>query len=303
MGRYLDPKNDLLFKRVFGEHPDLLISFLNAVMPFEKKQYIKSLEYLLPELVPSNPMKKNSIVDVRCKDNYERQFIVEMQMCWSKSFSNRMVFNASKAYVRQLDIREEYDFLHPVYGLGIIDDVFDNKTDEYYHHYKSINCTNSDEIIEGLKYVMIELPKFKPSTMTEKKMTILWLRFLNEVEENKNTVPQDLLANKYIRKAIELCEEGALTPAELYEYDKYWDIVRTEKSALKDATTKGEEKGHKKGLVEGLEKGRKEGLAEGIEKIVVNSFKNNLSIEVISLATQLSQNEIISILQKHQLYL
>jgi hypothetical protein len=27
-----------------------------------------------------NPAKKNSIIDVRCKDNYGRQFIVEMQM-------------------------------------------------------------------------------------------------------------------------------------------------------------------------------------------------------------------------------
>jgi hypothetical protein len=72
----------------------------------------------------------------------------------------------------------------------------------HYHHYKTINCENSDEIIEGLEYVMIE-PKFKPSTMTEKKMTILWLRFLNEVEENENTVPQDLLDNEYFRRAIE----------------------------------------------------------------------------------------------------
>jgi hypothetical protein len=28
MARYLDPKNDLPFKRIFGEHPDLLKSFL-----------------------------------------------------------------------------------------------------------------------------------------------------------------------------------------------------------------------------------------------------------------------------------
>ena len=32
MALYLDPKNDLTFKRIFGEHPDLLIDFLNALM-------------------------------------------------------------------------------------------------------------------------------------------------------------------------------------------------------------------------------------------------------------------------------
>ena len=28
--RYLDPKADLTFKRVFGEHPDLVMSLLKA---------------------------------------------------------------------------------------------------------------------------------------------------------------------------------------------------------------------------------------------------------------------------------
>ncbi|MDR3268753.1 MAG: Rpn family recombination-promoting nuclease/putative transposase, partial [Tannerella sp.] len=100
MAHYLDPKNDLVFKRIFGEHPDLLISFLNALMPLKAGRQIESVEYLPPELVPLNPTLKNSIVDVRCKDNYGRQFIVEMQMYWNSAFTNRMVFNASKAYVR-----------------------------------------------------------------------------------------------------------------------------------------------------------------------------------------------------------
>ncbi|MDR2775416.1 MAG: Rpn family recombination-promoting nuclease/putative transposase, partial [Tannerella sp.] len=73
MARYLDPKNDLIFKRIFGEHPNLLRSFLNAVMPLKADQQIESLEYLQTEQVPDNPAKKNSIVDVRCMDNYGRQ--------------------------------------------------------------------------------------------------------------------------------------------------------------------------------------------------------------------------------------
>jgi hypothetical protein len=40
MARYLDPKNDLPFMRIFGEHLDLLQSFLNALMPLEKDQQI-----------------------------------------------------------------------------------------------------------------------------------------------------------------------------------------------------------------------------------------------------------------------
>jgi hypothetical protein len=31
--KYLDPKNDLTFKKIFGQHPHLLKSFLNAMLP------------------------------------------------------------------------------------------------------------------------------------------------------------------------------------------------------------------------------------------------------------------------------
>ncbi len=33
--KYLNPKADLTFKKVFGEHPDLMMSLLNALLPFE----------------------------------------------------------------------------------------------------------------------------------------------------------------------------------------------------------------------------------------------------------------------------
>ena len=45
--RYLDPKADLTFKKVFGEHPDLVISLLNALLPFdEPEEEIAEIEYL-----------------------------------------------------------------------------------------------------------------------------------------------------------------------------------------------------------------------------------------------------------------
>lgn len=76
--RYLNPKADLTFKRVFGEHPDLVKSFLNALLPLPAEECITDIEYLPSEMVPENPLRKNSIVDVRCKDNKGRYFIVEM---------------------------------------------------------------------------------------------------------------------------------------------------------------------------------------------------------------------------------
>ena len=122
--RYLDPKADLTFKKVFGEHPDLVISLLNALLPLKRGEEIESVEYLTPELVPENPLRKFSIVDVRCKDNRGRQFVVEMQMVWSREFEQRVMFNSAKAYVRQLDSKEQYHLIEPVYSLNIVNDIF-----------------------------------------------------------------------------------------------------------------------------------------------------------------------------------
>ena len=55
--RYLDPRADLTFKKVFGEHPDLVISFLNALLPFDDDNRVESVEYIPTELVPDNPLK------------------------------------------------------------------------------------------------------------------------------------------------------------------------------------------------------------------------------------------------------
>ena len=36
--KYLDPKADLTFKKVFGEHPELVKSLLNALLPFKSEE-------------------------------------------------------------------------------------------------------------------------------------------------------------------------------------------------------------------------------------------------------------------------
>ena len=64
-GKYLNPKADMTFKLVFGEHPDLVMSLLNALLPLPEDGQIESVEYLTPEMVPENPAKKDSIVDAR----------------------------------------------------------------------------------------------------------------------------------------------------------------------------------------------------------------------------------------------
>jgi predicted transposase/invertase (TIGR01784 family) len=304
MALYLDPKNDLTFKKIFYEHSDLLLSFLNALIPLPKGQEIETIEYVPVELVPRAVFNKDSSVDVLCKDNYGRQFIVEMQMFWHTGFESRIVFNASKAYVQQLKPGEEFKLLKPVYSLGILNDIYDRKTAEFYHYYKTINIRNSDEVFEGLQFIMIELPKFNPVAWADRKMSVLWLRFLKELKDKTTEVSKDLLNNEIINKAINVCEIGAYTKAELYAYDKYWDIVSKEKTASRSDIEKGEKIGIEKGRKIGIEEGEKIGIEKGEKKeriqVVLEGKKAGLSIDIIATITKLTPEQVSEILTQHQ---
>jgi len=248
--KYLDPKADLTFKKVFGNHPDLLISLLNALLPLKKEQQIESIEYLPAELVPVDPLHKDTIVDVRCKDIEGRQFVVEMQMAWTDAFKQRVLFNASKAYVSQAEMGYKYEDLQPVYSLNLVNEIFEKDVKEYIHNYRIVHDKHTNKVIEGLCFTFIELPKFKPHTMKEKRMTILWLRFLTEINDHTQEVPAELLENPEISKALEEVKISAFTDEELMAYDKFWDRVSSEKTLMEGRYDEGKLAGEAEKAIE-----------------------------------------------------
>lgn len=282
--RYLDPKADLTFKRVFGEHPDLTISFLNALLPLDESEEITEIEYLPAEMVPDNPLRKDSIVDVRCRDIRGRQFIVEMQLVWTPDFQQRVLFNASKAYVRQLKQGESYTLLQPVYSLNLVNAIFEPAMKEYYHDYRLVHVEHSDKVIKGLRLVFIELPKFNPHTFSEKKMHVLWLRYLTEIDDRTREVPEDLLANPDVRRAVESLEESAFNESQLLGYEKFWDTISVEKTLF----SSGKKEGIEIGREEGIEKGR---IQEKYE-IARQMKTDNMPVEMIVKYSGLSEEEI-----------
>ena len=301
MSKYLDPKADVVFKKIFGEHPHLLISFLNALLPLPSNHEIVDLSYLPNEQIPEIPEFKRTIVDVKCKDNFGRTFIVEMQMNWTDSFKQRLLFGASQAFVKQLEKGEEYDFLQPVYGLGIIAEIYDKVNPEWYHHYQLVKKGSIDgDVIEHLQLLFIELPKFPVYSKDEKKLRLLWLRFLREINEKTAVVSKELLEIPEIAEAVVLAEESAYTPGELELYQSYWDGIRREKSLMlgryiagkSEGIAEGIAKGKAEGITEGIAKGIAEGKKEEKKRIAHHLLKQNIPLESIIAITELTRQEL-----------
>ena len=295
-GKYLNPKADLTFKKIFGEHPHLVKSLLNALLPLDEGKQIEHVEYMPVELVPENPGKKNSIVDVRCRETGGRHFIVEMQMNWNNEFQRRVVLNASKAVVKQLDEGEDYTLLQPVYSLNLINDVgFDAGPDEFYHDYAIVNVEHTDRIIEGLRFVFVELPKFKPQTIAEKKMAVLWLRFLTEIDEATEQVDAELLENPDTAEALQILEKSAYSEGQLYAYEYFWDAVVNERVAIEGGYKRGRAEGREEGLAEGRAEGLEEGEAKERIKTARKMKEDNMPVELITKYTGLTTEEIAAL--------
>lgn len=70
-------------------------------------------------------------------------------------------------------------------------------------------------------------------------MQVLWLRYLTEINENTREVPEDLIDNPEVKKAINALEESAFTDAQLLGYENFWDIISVEKTLYNSAERRG----------------------------------------------------------------
>ena len=290
-GKYLDPKADLTFKLVFGDHPDLTMSLLNSLLPLGADEQIAEVEIIANEMVPENPGKKYSVVDVRCRDERGRQFIVEMQLFWNPYFQQRVILNASKAVVKQLNSGESYSLIQPVYCLSLVNDVgFKSAPDEFYHDYAIVNTEHPDRRIEGLRFVFVELPKFQPKTMVEKKMAVLWLRFLTEVGYDNDDVPAELLENELTSKALSIVEKSAMTEQQLEAYDKFWMSVFDEEAISEgrylEGRAEGRAEGEAIGMAKGQEIGRENEKKETARKMKTKGFTDEDIADVTGLTIE-----------------
>ena len=137
---FLDPKSDMVFKKLFGTiaHKNILMSFLNSVLERAEGEQIIDVVINDPSNVAETPLSKTSIVDVRCTDQRNNQYIIEMQVITQKDYAARAQYYSSLALSRQLASGERYHNLVPVIFVGILDfNLFESP--DYIHHHLILN--------------------------------------------------------------------------------------------------------------------------------------------------------------------
>ena len=160
--RYINPLTDFGFKRLFGTEPNknLLIDFLNAILPSQHR--VKDLTYRSTENLGNTPLDRKAVFDLYCQSEKGEKFIVEMQKATHNYFKDRSIYYASFPIQDQAPKGDWNYKLAPVYTIGILDFVFDeDKNDDAFLHIVELKDQDCKVFYEKLKFIYLELPKFK----------------------------------------------------------------------------------------------------------------------------------------------
>jgi predicted transposase/invertase (TIGR01784 family) len=319
VSKFLDPKNDVAFRKIFGteKNKDILVHFINDMLELRGADVIKQVTFLSPVLIPEIAAKKESLVDVLCTSEDGTQIIVEMQVAPQEGFAKRAQYYAAKAYFGQLNRGEKeggkYKDLKAVIFIAISDSIiFPDKI-----FYKSDHVLlDKDTYVRDLKdfwFTFVELPKFKITDINLLTNIIeKWCYFFKHADETSEADLEKLIgSDQVIRRAYDELNQFNWTEEELVIYDreikrimdnqaaedyKNEQVKQQIAAAAAAAAAEGESRGLEKGLVQGLEKGLVQGLEKGKVQerlaIAANLLAQNIPFDIISVATGMSKEEI-----------
>ncbi len=275
----LDPKVDFVFKNIFGSpnHPEILISFLNATLKPKKK--IVSVDIKKTDIEKQYIEDKYSRLDVKATTSNDEIINIEIQLKNENNMIKRSLYYLSKMYEEQLNEKEDYSKLARTVCINILNFKY-LKTDNFHTGYRFKEIETND-----MEVHFIEIPKLQYSS-DEKDMLVAWTEFLKDPESE--TVRGLELSIEEIRQAKDELIRMSNDSTQRELYDMRANSLRDKISELNAAERKGIEKGKKEGRKEGIEEGRKE---EKI-KIARNMKLSGLDTDTIANITNLSPDEI-----------
>ena len=277
--KYINPFTDFGFKKLFGSEPnkELLVDFLNLFLPNEHQ--ITELHYGNNETQGRTEFDRKAILDIYCTGANGEQFIVEMQKAKQDFFKDRSVFYTSFPIQSQAE-RGEWNYnLNFVYFFGVLDFIFaDHKDDVDMEHHVTLKNQHGVTFYKKLKFVYLEMPKFKKQLHELETLKDKWFYILKNLQNM--TEQPDLFKNPLFEQLFTAAEIAKFDKKEANAYEESLKIYRDMHSVIATSHNDGIKIGLEKGEQIGLEKGEQIGLEKGeqigMEKAAIEGIKKQL---------------------------
>ncbi len=258
----LSPKNDLVFKLLFGQHPDLLRDALNGFLSETDVTPIGSLTVLNPEVRPEDIHQKFIVLDVHATDANGNVFNVEMQVRQFQEYPKRTLYYWSKLYHEQLAKGENYDRLRPTFGVHLLDFTPFASYDAPHYRFRLNDCRYPNlQWCDDLEIHLLDLTQWTSQLPRQREEE--WLYFINRAPKTEEKTMREQIQNPKIHEAYSVLEQISADPQTRELAWQRHAQKLNENSELSSAERKGREEGIVEGEKKGLAKGRAEGRAEG----------------------------------------
>ena len=249
--RYINPLTDFGFKRLFGTEPNknLLIDFLNVILPPQHR--VKDLTYRSTENLGNTPLDRKAVFDLYCQSEKGEKFIVEMQKAKHNYFKDRSIYYASFPIQDQAEKGDWNYKLDPVYTIGILDFVFDeDKNDDNLLHIVELKDQNCKVFYEKLKFIYLELPKFKKTIDQLNDHFDKWLFLLKHLPDLEEP-PLPLQENVFMQ-LFEVARITNFSPSEREAYENSLKYYRDMNGVIETAREEGIQEGKRSLLLKQL---------------------------------------------------
>lgn len=276
--RLLNPKVDFVFKKIFGseKHPDILISFLNAVL--KPKKQITKVEIKNTEIDKSYIEDKFSRLDIKAITSNKEIINIEIQLKNEYNMIQRSLYYWSKMYEEQLEEGDRYDKLCRTVCINILDFKY-LKNDRFHNGYRLKEVQTNEELTDLQEIHFIEIPKLKTLDKEQEIVDMLeaWVEFLRDPESE--VIRKIEMTNKEIREAKD----------ELYRLSR--DEKERELYYIREKSIKDE--------ISALANAQEKGIEEGIEltKKVFKLFQKGVDIASIAKECGVEEEKVKEILE------
>ena len=324
--RFINPKTDFAFKKIFGstDSQDILISFLNALI-YDGEPIIQDLKIIDPYLAATVIGLKDSYLDVKAQITGNKTVIIEMQVLNVAAFEKRVVYNLAKTYANQLKIRDSYPRLQPVIALTITDfEMFKEQPDVISHFVFKEKEKLFDYPHLQVEMFFVELPKFKKELNELTTLTDKWIYFMKHTPDLE-TIPATMETVPELEKAFQIANEANLSLKELQDMETQERAIEEQRGIVSRGIEEGLERariqlmregmqagiqegikaGRQAGIQEGIQEGRQEGMQEGIKAgqraLILRMLERRLAAvnpDVVSRIGELSVEQLESLVEE-----
>ena len=277
-------KNDIIFKTFFSRKGNeiFLIDFLEALLKIKIEEIQVKEEVNLETLAVE---EKGGRLDLQAKLNDGIIVNIELQIKNHQDIEERTTYYSSKVISRETERGTEYKDITKVIMINILDYELLG-FDEYISDTVIVLDKHREyEVLKGIKWYFIELPKFRKQNPNMNEKLNQWLVFLDDynkeavklAEEKNDTLKKARIEMNYLTGDAEVRRLAELR--EKWEMDRISEIGHAKREGIKEGEKRGEKRGEKKGKIE----------------IAKKMIEKGMNIETIIEITGLTKKEIESI--------